>query len=258
MSYSVAIDLNNENNPQTQIVNKIPKYANVLELGCGYGEMSQILKQCKSARVIGIESDANAAHNAENICDYVFIEDLDCSHSLDVLQFEKFDTITLIDVLEHLRDPIDVLRRLKPLLLDEGRLILSIPNVAHVSRRLELLCGTFNYSQQNHQKNYRSEYFYTSESIQALLREAGYNVHEMDYTWHDLSDDEIKHSLNQAGLELSAAALDFFHCNENAAYEFIISASPCHQHALSLPVTRKLKSVEDKKNDQYNHLQGTL
>jgi len=258
MSYSVAIDLNNENNPQTQIVNKIPQYANVLELGCGYGEMSQILKQRKSARVIGIEVNAEAAHNAENICDYVFIEDLDCPHSLDVLQFEKFDTITLIDVLEHLRNPVEVLQRLKPLLLDEGRLILSVPNVAHVSRRLALLCGTFNYTQANDQASYRSEYFYTSESIQALLREAGYTVHEMDYTWHDLSDEEIERHLNQAGLEISEAALDFFHCNENAAYEFIISASPCHQNALSLPVTRKLKSVENNKNQRCNHLQEPL
>ena len=262
MSYSVAIDLNNENNPQIQIVNKIPQYANVLELGCGDGAMSKILKQRKSARVIGIESNATAAHKAENICDYVFIEDIDSPQSLDVLQFEKFDTITLVGVLEHLRHPVEVLQRLKPLLLEEGRLILSVPNVAHVSRRLDLLGGRFNYTQHslqnNPQQNYGSEYFYTSESIQALLREAGYTVHEMDYTWHDLSDDEIEQALNQAGLTLSNKALDFFHCNENAAYEFIISASPCDQQALSLPVTRKLKSVQNDQNDQCDHLQDTL
>ena len=260
MTYSVAIDLNNENNPQTQIVNKIPKYANVLELGCGRGDMSQVLKQRKSARVIGIESNLSAARNAENICDYVFMEDLDDSHSLDVLQFEKFDTITLIDVLEHLRNPIEVLQRLKPLLLDEGRLILSVPNIAHASRRLELLCGSFNNTaQQAGQHRYCAEYFYTSESIQALLREAGYTVHEMDYTWHDLSDEAIEGYLKQAGLAVSDAALDFFHCNENAAYEFIISASPCHHNALALPVTRQLKPkpVELKKNNQSDYLQGT-
>jgi 2-polyprenyl-3-methyl-5-hydroxy-6-metoxy-1,4-benzoquinol methylase len=254
MAYPVAIDLNNENNPRTQIVNKIPHYANVLELGCSHGIMSQALKQNKQARVIGIEQDAIAAHDAENICDYVFVEDLDNSHSLDVLQFEKFDTITLIDVLEHLKNPIAVLQRLKPLLLEEGRLILSVPNVAHVSRRLELLCGSFKANQsdvlaQTH------EHFYTSESIQALLRAAGYTVHEMDYTWHDLPDEEIEHYLSKAGLPLTDAALDFFHSNENAAYEFIISASPCQHDAVSLPVTRKLKPFETAKNDR--HLQGT-
>lgn len=258
MSHSVATDLNNENNPQTQIVNKIPQYANVLELGCGYGEMSQMLKQRKSARVIGIETNIAAARKAENVCDYVFSEDLDCPHSLDVLQFEKFDTITLIDVLEHLRNPVEVLQRLKPLLLDEGHLILSVPNVAHVSRRLALLCGNFDYAHTKRQKDYRSEHFYTSESIQALLREAGYTVHEMDYTWHDLSDDEIAHSLSHAGLSLNDTARDFFHCNENAAYEFIISASPCHQNAFSLPVTRKLKPVESTKHKPCKHLQKSV
>jgi len=246
MTYSVAIDLNNENNPQTQIVNKIPKYANVLELGCRNGEMSQVLKQRKSARVIGMETHLSAARTAENICDYVFMEDLDDAKSLDMLQFEKFDAVTLIDVLEHLRNPIDFLRRLKPLLLDEGRLILSIPNVAHVSRRLKLLCGSFNYTQQTDQHEYLIEHFYTSESIQALLRQAGYTIHDMDYTWHDLSDQEIETYLNQVGLSSSEKSLDFFHSNENAAYEFIISASPCHESTLSLPVTRQLKPIEEQ------------
>ncbi len=249
MTYPVAIDLNNENNPQTQIVNKIPQYANVLELGCGYGEMSQVLKQNKSARVIGIDHNMAAAHQAEKFCDYVFVEDLDDENSLDVLQFEKFDMITLVNVLEHLQSPIAVLQRLKPLLLDEGRLVLSIPNIAHVSRRLKLLTGTFEHSKKEIGA-VAPEHFYTSESIQALLRSAGYKVHEIDYTWHDLSDQEIKSYLDKAGLSLTDQALDFFHSNENAAYEFIISASPCQQNALSLPVTRALKPVQNIQDDQ--------
>lgn len=244
MTYQVAIDLNNENNSHTQIINKVPKYANVLELGCAHGNMSYVLKQEKQARVIGIEKDKIVAQDAEGVCDYVFVEDLDDPHSLDALQFEKFDTITLVDVLEHLKDPKSLLERLKPLLLDEGRLLLSIPNVAHVSVRLELLCGSFEYEDTGILDR-THEHFYTSESIQLLLRDAGYTVHEMDYTWHDLPDNVIEKYLSKAGLNLSNEALDFFHSNDNAAYQFIISASPCSNDAQNLPTTRQLKPMQD-------------
>lgn len=256
MSYQVAIDLNNENNSHTQIINKIPKYANVLELGCAHGDMSHVLKQNQQARVIGIEKDAVAAQDAENICDYVFVEDLDDPRSLDALQFEKFDTITLVDVLEHLKDPKAVLERLKPLLLDEGRLLLSVPNIAHVSVRLELLSGSFEYENTGILDR-THEHFYTTESIQTLLRDAGYTVHEMDYTWHDLPDDVIEKYLNKAGLSLTDKALDYFHSNENAAYQFIISASPCSTDVQALPVTRKLKPMDDSWGT-WNKLHGLL
>lgn len=244
MSYQVAIDLNNENNSHTQIINKIPKYANVLELGCAHGDMSHVLKQNQQARVIGIEKDPIAAQDAENVCDYVFVEDLDDPHSLDALQFEKFDTITLVDVLEHLQSPKAVLQRLKPLLLDEGRLLISVPNIAHVSVRLELLCGSFEYEDTGILDR-THEHFYTTSSIQELLREAGYTVHEMDYTWHDMPDTVIEKYLNKAGLDITDEALDFFHSNESTAYQFIISASPCNVDTQTLPVTRKLKPMDD-------------
>ena len=244
MSYQVAIDLNNENKSHTQIINKVPKYANVLELGCAHGDMSHVLKQNQQARVIGIEKDAIAAQDAENICDYVFVEDLDDPHSLDALQFEKFDVITLVDVLEHLNDPKAALERLKPLLLDEGRLLLSVPNIAHASVRLELLCGSFEYEDVGILDR-THEHFYTTESIQTLLREAGYTIHEMDYTWHDMPDTVIEKYLNKVGLDITDDALDYFHSNECAAYQFIISASPCNTEAKQLPVTRKLKPMDD-------------
>ena len=256
MSYQVAIDLNNENNSHTQIINKIPNYANVLELGCAYGDMSLVLKKNQQARIIGIEKNAIAAQDAENICDYVFVEDLDDPHSLDALQFEKFDVITLVDVLEHLRDPKAVLQRLKPLLLDEGRLLLSVPNVAHISVRLELLCGSFEYEDAGILDR-THEHFYTTESIQALLREAGYTIHEMDYTWHDMPDTVIEKYLNKVGLDVTDEALDYFHSNENAAYQFIISASPCNANTQTLPVTRKLKPMDDS-SDTWNKLHTQL
>ena len=55
------------------------------------------------------------------------------------LSTEQFDVITFGDVLEHLRDPVEVLNSLRSLIAPAGYLVASIPNVAHRSLRLSLI-----------------------------------------------------------------------------------------------------------------------
>lgn len=221
-AFDISLD---DNHSHSQIVRRVPRYARVLELGCGDGSMSRLLKQRCDADIIGVEQNPQAAWQAQRFCHYVFTENLDDPHSLDALEGEKFDTITLVDVLEHLQHPATLLERLKPLLLDEGQLLLSVPNIAHASVRLELLNGSFKYEQAGildatHLK------FFTAETLQALLAEAGYAVQEVDYTWHDLPDEVIAAYLRAAGLDVTSAALAAFHAPEAVAYQFILSATP--------------------------------
>lgn len=214
-----------DNHSHSQIVRRVPRYAQVLELGCGDGSMSRLLRERCEAHIIGIDHNPDIVWQAQRYCDYVFTEDLDDPHSLDALEGEKFDVITLVDVLEHLQHPEALLQRLKPLLLDEGQLLISIPNIAHSSVRLELLNGRFDYESAGildatHLK------FFTAESVQTLLADAGFAVNDIDYTWHDLPDEVITRYLKAAGLEPTPAALATFHEPEAVAYQFIISSSP--------------------------------
>lgn len=214
-----------ENHSHTQIVKRIPRYAQVLELGCGDGSMSRLMREQCQAHIIGIDRNPEIVWQAQRYCDYVFIEDLDDPHSLDALEGEKFDVITLVDVLEHLKHPEALLQRLQPLLLDEGQILLSIPNVAHASVRLELLNGQFDYEKAGildatHLK------FFTLKSIQSVLDKAGYGLQSVDYTWHDLPDEVIARYLQAAGLEATPQALAKFHEPDAIAYQFILSAAP--------------------------------
>ena len=124
-----------------------------------------------------------------------------------------------------MQHPEDLLRRLKPLLLDEGQILISIPNIAHASVRLELLNGHFDYEKAGILDSTHLKFF-TAESVQALLVNAGYQVHELDYTWHDLPDEVIARYLQNAGLEPTPQALAKFHEPDAMAYQFIISSSP--------------------------------
>ncbi len=183
-----------DNHSHSQIVRRVPRYAQVLELGCGDGSMSRLLRERCQAHIIGIDQNPDIVWQAQRYCDYVFTEDLDDPHSLDALEGEKFDVITLVDVLEHLVNPEALLKRLKPLLLDEGQVLLSIPNIAHASVRLELLNGHFDYEKAGILDTTHLKFF-TADSLKALLAEVGYGVHDVDYTWHDLPDEVIAHYL---------------------------------------------------------------
>ena len=212
------------NHSHSKIVQLIPRYAQVLELGCSNGAMSRLMKEQCEARVFGVEKEAQAAWQAQRYCDYVFTEDLDDPKSLDALQFEKFDVITLVDVLEHLRYPQQLLERLKPFMMDESVILLSVPNVAHTSVRLELLTGDFRYEEAGildatHLK------FFTLNSLKALIERSGFMINEIDYTWHDLPDSVISRYLRQVGVEATPRVLAYFHQPDAVAYQFIISIS---------------------------------
>lgn len=214
-----------DNHSHTQIVRRVPARARVLELGCGDGSMSQLLHDFCHAQITGVDHNAQALQQARAYCTTILPADLEQPDSLAGFDDHAFDVITLVDVLEHLKDPIALLHRLERLLASQGRLLLSVPNVAHASVRLELLNGQFDYEttgilDTTHLK------FFTLKSLLGLLQQAGYQVQEVDYTQHDMPDAVIARYLQQAGLEATPAALAAFHTPEAMAYQFIICATP--------------------------------
>ena len=56
-------------------------------------------------------------------------------------ELQSYDLILLLDVLEHLVDPVGTLKRLSTLLKPGGHVIVSVPNIAHLSVSLPLLFG---------------------------------------------------------------------------------------------------------------------
>ncbi len=56
---------------------------------------------------------------------------------------EYFDTVVMTAVIEHLVDPIQVLKKMRRILKPTGRLILCTPNIGKWTRRVKLLFGYF-------------------------------------------------------------------------------------------------------------------
>lgn len=110
----------------------------LLDMPCGDGALTSMLAP-RFKRVVGV--DASSKHLAlakENLPNVEFhealIEEFDTS--------ERFDTITLLNILEHVVDPVEVLRKAAGLLSDDGVLLVHVPNAYAVNRRLAVLMGT--------------------------------------------------------------------------------------------------------------------
>lgn len=56
-----------------------------------------------------------------------------------------FDTILCLEVLQQVRNPVDVLSKLRAALTPGGRLVVSLPNEFHLARRLNIFMGRVNF-----------------------------------------------------------------------------------------------------------------
>jgi 2-polyprenyl-3-methyl-5-hydroxy-6-metoxy-1,4-benzoquinol methylase len=106
------------------------KVARFLDVGCGTGATAAMVRDTTGAHWIGgIEYSPEVAAKGESRFDQLWVGDV------TALPFDKeiakgsLDLVLCLDVLEHLPDPWEVVKRLTPLLAPGGRLIVSVPNI---------------------------------------------------------------------------------------------------------------------------------
>jgi 2-polyprenyl-3-methyl-5-hydroxy-6-metoxy-1,4-benzoquinol methylase len=143
----------------------------VLELGTSTGYMSRALVD-RGCMVVGVELDADAARMAAAHCERMIVGDLDDPGLLDELGDDRFDVIVAADVLEHLKDPPGALKRAVAYLREGGKVVASLPNVAHVSVRIALLQGRFPYGSTGLLDHTHLQ-FYDRERLFELFERAG-------------------------------------------------------------------------------------
>src|SRR5215212_7244393 len=142
--YEANVNLENENSSHTLVVELVGYDKHVLDVGCSTGYIAEVLVK-RGCRVTGIEIDPKAPPPAEDHCERVIVGDVESLDLGEELDEGAFDVIIFGDVLEHLKDPLQVLRRLKSFLGPRGYVVASIPNIAHGSVRLALMQGKFQY-----------------------------------------------------------------------------------------------------------------
>jgi SAM-dependent methyltransferase len=112
-----------------------------LDVGAADGYLAERLTAA-GWKVTAVERDAAQAERAAARCEQALAVDLE--RELPLLS-GQYDAIIYGDVVEHLSDPLRVMRELNRHLAPGGLVVVSVPNVAHVWVRLSLLVGRFDY-----------------------------------------------------------------------------------------------------------------
>lgn len=169
MKYNYEIDLEVDNSASL-ILRNIRPATKVLEFGPATGYMTKYMKDVLGCEVSCVEINSEAAEMAKSYTRKVVVGDLDDLRWINEFEQKYFDHIVFADVLEHLKNPWEVLRVAVQFLKDEGTVLTSIPNVGHVGLILDLIEGNFTYRPLGLLDNTHLRFF-TRNSIMDLLRQ---------------------------------------------------------------------------------------
>jgi O-antigen biosynthesis protein len=217
VKYRMEIDLNNLNDSHALVIQEVPDGSRVLELGAAYGDTTAVLSS-RGCQVTAVDLDPEAVANLSTVAFRAAVVNLDDPDWSSGLEIEGgYDVIIAADLLEHLRDAEGVLNACRPLLAAQGRIIVSIPNVAHGDVRLALLRGEFRYQpsgllDQTHVR------FFTADSVHKLVDDTGYVALRWRRTMLPIGTTEVA----VADPNIDTAVLSMLAADPNATtYQFI-------------------------------------
>lgn len=149
----------------------LPDGGKVLDVGVADGILARL---CSGGtyHFWGVEPNPEWAALARRWYDAIFVGTL--SQTPDAFLAES-DAVVCADVLEHMVDAERQLQRLVSLQKKETVFLISVPNVAHLWVRLNLLLGRFEY-QSRGILDRTHVHFYTRRSFLSLLSHAGLKV----------------------------------------------------------------------------------
>jgi methionine biosynthesis protein MetW len=156
----------------------MPSRVRVLDVGCGTGSVAVIANRGRDNTVIGIEPDSQRADVARSRGLTVYTGFLDDAF---VTAHGPFDVAMASDVLEHTANPAELLKLMTLAIKPDGIVLVSVPNVAHWSVRLNLLMGRFDHEPMGIMDATHLRWF-TARTISSLFEQSGLQVIEMRQT----------------------------------------------------------------------------
>lgn len=157
---------------------RLPSTANtVLEIGCGSGALGQAFKAINpDAIYFGVEMMDEPAQIARTRLDQVWTCNVESDDPFELPDnHQRIDALVYGDVLEHLQNPLKLLKKQQQWLSEDGVVIACIPNVQHWSVLLNLISGRWPQEDNGIFDRTHLRWF-TRHSIEELFKEAGLHV----------------------------------------------------------------------------------
>jgi 2-polyprenyl-3-methyl-5-hydroxy-6-metoxy-1,4-benzoquinol methylase len=146
-----------------------------LEMGCYTGDMTELIaERYPDLTVIEASGELVAAASARLGRRATFVHGRFETVGLS----DRYDAVFLVHTLEHLDDPVGVLRRVNDWLTDAGRLIVVVPNANAASRQIAVQMGLIRFNDavtdgeraHGHRKTYRLD------TLQREVLDAGLRI----------------------------------------------------------------------------------
>jgi ubiquinone/menaquinone biosynthesis C-methylase UbiE len=148
-----------------------PEASEVLDVGCGCGDTAALLrKRDPHKRIYGLTGSPAEAAEATKHLEKCWVTDLE-SELPPETNAHRFDVLVFSHVLEHLRDPQLVLKRLVQTLRPGGTCIIAVPNVMMWRQRWEFMCGRFEYQKHGTMDETHLRFFSYDSAAPRLLAE---------------------------------------------------------------------------------------
>ncbi len=186
------------------IAGRITENANVLEFGPANGRLTKYLAEHKNCRVDIVEIEEQSGKEAAQYAVHAFIgkERGDIEKYFWLETEQKYDYIVFADVLEHLVHPQDVLERCKAILQENGKLLVSIPNISHNSIIIDLINDRFQYNSTGIMDNTHVRFF-TRQSFGQMALQAGWTIVEEKAKNIRVGETEIKNAYTDVSKEMA-------------------------------------------------------
>lgn len=169
----------NPHNTHMLLLNAIPPNSRVLEIGTASGYLGEYLIREKHCEVWGVEPVEDCYKDAQS-CGYAKLLNASAEGFLALPEManEKFDAILLGDVLEHMVNPGEVLNKLRSLLKPDGRMVISLPNIANYTTRWQLLTGRWDLKDGGIMDRTHLRFF-TLKTMKAMIESSGLKIEKV-------------------------------------------------------------------------------
>jgi 2-polyprenyl-3-methyl-5-hydroxy-6-metoxy-1,4-benzoquinol methylase len=104
----------------------------VLDVGCGAGSYLDLMRALGWSRTVGVDISQSAVESARGLGLEAYAGELADANFRD----GEFDAVSLSHTLEHVGDPVGLLREVKRVTKPGGRVAIVVPNVQSVSSRI--------------------------------------------------------------------------------------------------------------------------
>jgi len=163
-----------------ELLQLIPKQSQkIIEIGCGSGVLAKMFKQTNpSCHYLGVEINEEYANHSATYCDECITLNIEEADDTFWLNQSDRDCWIFGDVLEHLINPWEILRKIRQNLPPNGSIVACIPNLQHWSLQAKVNSGFFRYETNGLLDRTHLRWF-TRVTIFEMFHEAGFKISQI-------------------------------------------------------------------------------